>query len=780
MMTATPKIASTKIKEELADDIDLYDMSNEKVFGKEIFRMSFKDAIDKEILVDYKIIIVGVNNKEIQTYINDRRYISNESSIDEIANNYALEKVMSEYGAHHSISFHSRVRYADEFIKRHSILYPDTFSEYVSGKHGAGKRSRILSSFDKNEKGVIANARCLTEGIDVPAIDLVYFCDPKNSKIDIVQAAGRALRLDLKRNKQMGYIVIPVYHNLHEDIEESIEKTVFNNVIQVVRSMADHDERLKAEINNIAFNKSKRHNSKINILFESSDPIFILENFEEQLEKSLFNQIILKSSESWEQYYLELKNYVDQNNGNVNNVEDEKLYRWCSSQRTLFKKCVLSSYRQKKLTSLGFEWDLQALAWEQKFSQLEQYRQEDDYEPSSTENEDLYSWLRVQNSAVKRSKLSDERKGRLKSLNFIGNQQDKNWENNFLMLVDFLNKSNGKYPRQKSKEEVERSLAVWVLTVRKDYKNKKLTDERIKKIKSINFSIDADGDRWEKNFEEVKKYFLKHDEYPFQRKNSLCVWCKYQADKFLNQDLNKRQVEQLKSINFEESFIKILAKTEDEKWDENFCEVREYFIKNKKFPVRHSKNIKQVNSLANWCGRQRENFKKSTLSEKQIDNLKSIDFIFDGEKRISNQWNKMFEQLIEFRMLHPNRWPKINSPEENKLSNWCSYQRNWYKNNLPGQFSEFPIERVNKLKTIGFNFKGSREVLSWDDNYNNLISFIKKYGKLTSRHEKKWNKNYIWYNRQKKRLRENKMLKDEIDKMKQLEKDFGEFLPSKT
>ena len=90
-----------------------------------------------------------------------------------------------------------------DFAERHSKLFPNTKSFCVSGEKSTSFRNLVLNDFKKADRAIVSNSRCLTEGVDVPAIDLVYFCDPKNSKVDIVQAVGRALRKK-KNNREAG------------------------------------------------------------------------------------------------------------------------------------------------------------------------------------------------------------------------------------------------------------------------------------------------------------------------------------------------------------------------------------------------------------------------------------------------------------------------------------------------------------------------------------------------------------------------------------------------
>jgi predicted helicase len=326
-MTATPRVLSEKLKEDDGSDTEdlLYDMSNQKVFGQEASRMSFKKAIDLKILVDYKILGIGVSDQELANYIEQRRFVKTDSeTIEDYANNYALELVMKKYNASHAISFHSRVEFAEKFSRRHENLFDDIYCRSVSGSQTTTDRSDILKEFEKKEKGLVSNARCLTEGVDVPVIDLVYFADPKNSKIDIVQAAGRALRIDKHGNKKLGYIVVPIFHHKNKDINKAIDDGVFKNLVNVIRSLCDQDERLQDEINKLAFQKGKitALGERLEVVFEeASERVVDLVGFEEKLKNSLFDQVIEKASNNWGVKFENLKLWREV-------YASEKPYKW--------------------------------------------------------------------------------------------------------------------------------------------------------------------------------------------------------------------------------------------------------------------------------------------------------------------------------------------------------------------------------------------------------------------------------------------------------------------
>jgi len=137
---------------------------------------------------------------------------------------------MEKYKAFHALTFHSRIKKAVDFAERHNRLVPSTLSRSISGSQTTSEREIILREFERADKAIVSNAKCLTEGVDVPVIDIVYYSDPKNSKIDIVQSAGRALRKAKHKNKEMGFIVVPIFHKDRETIEEAIEKVTLKTL----------------------------------------------------------------------------------------------------------------------------------------------------------------------------------------------------------------------------------------------------------------------------------------------------------------------------------------------------------------------------------------------------------------------------------------------------------------------------------------------------------------------------------------------------------------------
>lgn len=295
-MTATPRVMSDSLKNELNNDVIDYvcDMDNPDIYGSEFYRMSFKEAIEKEILVDYQIVAIGIDDQELEEAIKQRRFTADDESIDEIANNYALEKFMQKHNTTHAITFHSSVRKAKAFQERHQSIYPELLTYHVNGEQSTNDRNVKMKEFANSSKAIITNARCLTEGVDVPAIDVVYFCDPKNSKIDIVQATGRALRRADHKGKKFGYVVVPIFHRAKENVEEMIETGAFKNLMGVVRALCSQDERIVDEIKEIKIGKGERKSALQHASINYSCDLITIDGFHDELRKNLFDQVVKK------------------------------------------------------------------------------------------------------------------------------------------------------------------------------------------------------------------------------------------------------------------------------------------------------------------------------------------------------------------------------------------------------------------------------------------------------------------------------------------------------
>jgi predicted helicase len=197
-------------------------MDDAEIYGDTFSQLSFKEAIEIGILSDYKIVTLFISNQEVKKLIDENAYVKpsgkdwdKETEARTLAALIALRKAMKHYPIHHAVTFHSSIKKAEAFEQSQDLfskVYPElgkVQSYHVSGAMPTSVRGKVVDEFAASNKAIITNAKCLTEGVDVPNIDCVLFADPRKSTVDIVQAVGRALRK--KEGKQFGYVILPVF-----------------------------------------------------------------------------------------------------------------------------------------------------------------------------------------------------------------------------------------------------------------------------------------------------------------------------------------------------------------------------------------------------------------------------------------------------------------------------------------------------------------------------------------------------------------------------------------
>ena len=229
---------------------DIASMDNAEIYGEVFSKMSFKDAITTKLLTDYKIITIDVAKQEIASFIRKNKLVElspkygKEAEARSLASMLALRKAMQKLPIKNAVSFHSSIDKARHAESIQALLSEefgfdeiDTYT--VNGKDSVGKRERIINEFANSDNALITNARCLTEGVDVPKIDCIVFSDPKRSKVDIVQALGRALRK--KEGKEWGYVILPV---VYDEKTHEIDNNSFKDILGIIRGLAANDERI--------------------------------------------------------------------------------------------------------------------------------------------------------------------------------------------------------------------------------------------------------------------------------------------------------------------------------------------------------------------------------------------------------------------------------------------------------------------------------------------------------------------------------------------------------
>ena len=251
-------------------------MDDAEVYGDTFHQLSFKQAMECQppILCDYNVITIGVSRQEIKDLIKQNVFVrptggkwDEEMEADMLAAMVALRKAMKEHPIKHAVSFHGSIQRA-ELFKAHNDTFTQEFPEFgnletfhVSGHTPTGTRSNIIKTFAQADRSLVTNARCLTEGVDVPGIDCVLFADPRKSTVDIVQAVGRALRPS--EGKKLGYVILPVLHETDATSEQVIDSGAFKEILTTISALASNDDRIIEYFRGISQGRNPSGSSRV-------------------------------------------------------------------------------------------------------------------------------------------------------------------------------------------------------------------------------------------------------------------------------------------------------------------------------------------------------------------------------------------------------------------------------------------------------------------------------------------------------------------------------------
>jgi len=310
-MTATPRIYGEAAKE--TEGVTLCSMDDEALFGKDFYVITFSEAVARKLLVDYKVLVLAVEeshiNRRLQTLLKDG---NNQLKVDDAAKIIGCWKALSKQGItddliedpqpmRRAVAFCQVIEkeYKGSKHKVSSKLISDVFgavvaeyqrteiehiksenpdapidtalqlacdAQHVDGGMNAGQKEAKLQWLKEeppeNTCRILSNVRCLSEGVDVPALDAVLFLTPRSSQVDVVQSVGRVMRR--AEGKKQGYVILPVVIPAGVEPEKALDDNQTYKVVwQVLNALRAHDDRFDAMINKLEFNGSDKRKMEV-------------------------------------------------------------------------------------------------------------------------------------------------------------------------------------------------------------------------------------------------------------------------------------------------------------------------------------------------------------------------------------------------------------------------------------------------------------------------------------------------------------------------------------
>ncbi|GBL46118.1 helicase, putative [Sulfuriferula multivorans] len=708
--TATPRTYSSTVHKAAEDrGVEVVGMDNATLFGEVLYALPFGKAIERKLLTDYRVVIIGVDDPTIAQWIANRELVTTgtgiETDSESLAAQIGLLKAIKDYDLKRIISFHSRVNRAEAFttdIQNTMAWISDEHrpsgtlrTDFVSGNMPANKRKiklDQLKALSADERGVLSNARCLSEGVDVPSLDGVAFIDPRSSQVDIIQAVGRAIRLS--PDKKIGTIVLPVFIATGENAEDTIEASHFKPIWDVLNALKAHDDVLACELDQVRTELGRKPGTGISAnglrKITIDLPATVGANFSSALRTYLVEQV----TASWSFWFGLLEAFVERERhakvrSNYKTADGYRLGGWVSNQRSLLSTGMLDQSRKARLDEIGFVWDAFDDGWEKRFSELTEYKNKlgDCRVPFGwVENIELSLWVGTQRQDKKKGRIDSERTSRLSEIGFDWNPNQSDWEKNFSALAELFGQENHlnvpeKYPKRPQ-------LRRWVNKLREDYKKGKVPGDQVAMLNTLGFVWVPLEESWNIRYAELVEFKNRYGHCDVRERDNLKLaqWLTELRKKWKRRGLPPERLAELDVLGF-------VWHTREDDWDEMLTMLTEYKLQHGdcNVPVTHENQ-----KFARWITTQRKAKKSGQITDDRIARLDAIGFAWIP---FDDRWESSFRALEEYKNKYgscdvPQKWK-----ENPSLGKWVSDQRKKWRDKT------LTAERVKRLESLGITWQ---------------------------------------------------------------------------
>lgn len=697
-MTATPRrFTGRVIKAAREADFGIASMDDEAKFGPVFHTLSFGEAIERDLLTDYQVAVIGVDDATYLKWAQKGALVTRDGGKAEsaaaLAGQIGLAKAMRKYGLHRVISFHSRVARAREFADSlpgvvdwmPSRRRPagSLWCRHASGEMPAGDRYILLQSLARlpdDSRGLLANARCLAEGVDVPTLDGVAFIDPRGSEVDIVQAVGRAIRKS--ETKTIGTVVIPVFIDTDADPHTALNSSAFKPVWDVVTALRAHDTELGLQLDTLRREMARgggrpRLPDKIHFDIPATVGIDFARAFDVRL--------VERTTLTWEQGFQHLADYIAHiGHSRVPRscvVDGFRLGAWVNTQRTLFGKGTLDADRRERLAALdGWTWDTLADKWEDGFQRLQQYVEVHGHArvpfDCRCDGYRLGQWVVVQRQRHSAGTLEHDRQRRLQNLTgWSWNPLADQWEEGFNHLLRYV-EAHGDALVPSGYIADGFNLGDWISLQRQSRKQGTLEPGRESRLAQLSGWTWEPGDRkWELGFAALVKFVELHGHARVPSSYTIDgykigQWVVVQRHFHAKGRLSEERAERLRNLPG------WAWDSRTAQWEEGFARLLDYIEEHSNAAVPVTYSIDGF-KLGGWVNTQRDFYAKGTLDEERRQRLQHLPG-WSWDPR-TDQWEKGFARLLDYvKQNGHSRVPTAFVVDGFKLGGWVSQQRTTY------------------------------------------------------------------------------------------------------
>ncbi len=717
-MTATPRYCTGRlVREASAADFEIVSMDDHRAFGPLFHRLGFSEAIARGLLSDYRVVVIGVDDSIVRDWVKRGRLVTTDGKVvtdaRTLASQIGLAKAMQRYNLRRTISFHARVARARDFSQAMTKMMEwmpadqrpkgSLRAQHVSGTMSAGSRThRIeqLRNVSDGSIGLLANARCLAEGVNLPNLDGIAFIDPRGSDVDIIQAVGRVIRNDV--NKKIGTIVIPVFVDTDEDPEAALDDSMFKPVWNVIRALRAHDTDLAEELDSL---RRALGRGAASVKIPPKIHLDLPRHMESSFASAFEVRLVEQTTATWEFWLGLLARHVREHGDarvrpGYTTASGHRLASWCGTCRTSRKSGKLSPERIAALDALGFVWDMRHGAHERGLAELVAYVREygDARVPflfQASSGFPLGHWCANRRAGHKAGTLDPELMATLDALGFVWECPKNAFDRGVAIFAEYVREyGTGRISVNHSMPSGFR-LGLWCTNRRTERRRGKMPTEQISILDALGFVWYPFQYDFERGVVEFATYLETYEHphvsgtYMTEDGFQLGAWCSTQRARRRRGKLETEQIVTLDALGFMWEFRVKSSFTQ------HVAEFATYTATNRHARVPYLYSTEGGFRLGVWCTTLRRQRRTGNLGAEQILALDELGFIWDVH---GHGVDRGLASLVSYISANGDaRVPDGYSTADGfQLGGWCGTQRS---NRKRGKLA---AERIAELDALGF------------------------------------------------------------------------------
>ncbi|KXO92981.1 Hef nuclease (plasmid) [Tsukamurella tyrosinosolvens] len=722
-LTATPKVHKLASSESAsASSTLLASMDNTALFGQQRHTLSVAEAIERKILSEYRVAVIGVQDAELEaaTAVLDTVTLDGKRfSVDHVAAVVALSKAAAEHGLHAAIAFFNTRKSSKQFVEAFQHVHAartgewlaDGTAEHIDGTMSTAVRRAAVARLANPRAGgleVVSNVHCFSEGIDVPALDAVLFGESRGSQIDVVQCVGRAIR---RNGDRTALIILAVRIGAGEDPETAVEESQFAKVRQAIAALADHDPRIS---------------EAMRVLVRDA----MADEADRRRESGAVAGEEAGCAVSGGAGSADEAADTAQSQGDAAAPDVELAQRPAAADVAAAKRLIAIDVPSEIIQS-GFTLrmlDRSTAGWETGMAELRGFVEKNGHARVAAGHVTdtgfaLGGWVSSRRWENRAGRLSAERVAELEAIpGWLWSVTSSLWETGMAELLGFVEKNGHARVANGHVTDTGFALGKWVSTRRGDYRAGRLSAERVAELEAVpRWLWDAVSPLWENGMAELRDFVEQNgharvaNEHVTDTGFALGTWVSNRRKDYRAGRLSAERVAELETVPG------WLWDAVSSLWENGMSELWDFVEQNGHARVANGHVTDTGFALGTWVSNRRKDYRAGRLSAERVAELEAVPgWVWDVA---SSLWETGMAELLGFVEKNGHvRVPQGYMTDAGfALGWWVSSRRKYY------QAGRLSAERAAELEAVpGWVW----DVVSslWENGVSELRGFVEKNG----------------------------------------------------